>query len=80
MTADLVRGEGFVDLFRRFSVMRNWSQARHISFQQSLAPDGLHLNDWSYGCLAKLLADGIADAATRAPQTAGVSTVPTAHR
>jgi acyl-CoA thioesterase-1 len=69
-----------VDLFRRFAVMRNWSQARHISFQQSLAPDGLHLNDWSYGCLAKLLADGIADAATRAPQTAGVSTVPTAHR
>jgi acyl-CoA thioesterase I len=69
-----------VDLFRRFAVMRDWSQARHISFQQSLAPDGLHLNDWSYGCMAKLLASAIADAATRVPQTAGVSTAPVAQR
>ena len=30
---------GNVDLFRRFAVMREWSQARHISFQQSVAPD-----------------------------------------
>jgi len=69
-----------VDLFRRFAVMREWSETRHISFQQSLAPDGLHLNDWSYGCMAKLLASAIADAATRIPQSAGVSTVPTAQR
>jgi acyl-CoA thioesterase I len=69
-----------VDLFRRFAVMRDWTEARHISFQQSLAPDGLHLNDWSYGCVAKLLAAAIADAVTRAPQTAGVSTASTAHR
>jgi lysophospholipase L1-like esterase len=68
-----------VDLFRRFAVMRDWSELRHISFQQSLSPDGLHLNDWSYGCVAKLLAGAIADAATRAPQTAGVSTAPTAQ-
>jgi acyl-CoA thioesterase I len=69
-----------VDLFRRFAVMRDWTEARHISFQQSLAPDGLHLNDWSYGCVAKLLARAIADAATRVPQTAGVSAASTAHR
>jgi acyl-CoA thioesterase-1 len=69
-----------VDLFRRFALMRDWSQARHISFQQSVAPDGLHMNDWSYGCMAKLLASAIADAATRVPQTAGVSTAPTAQR
>src|SRR6266536_5150957 len=36
-----------VDLFRRFAVMREWSETRHVSFQQSLAPDGLHMNDWS---------------------------------
>jgi acyl-CoA thioesterase I len=69
-----------VDLFRRFAVMRDWTEARHISFQQSLAPDGLHLNDWSYSCVAKLLAGAIADAATRAPQTAGISHASTAHR
>ena len=69
-----------VDLFRRFAVMRDWSQARHISFQQSVAPDGLHMNDWSYGCMAKLLASAIADAATRVPQTAGVVTGSTTHR
>src|SRR5216684_4416996 len=69
-----------VDLFRRFAVMREWSETRHVSFQQSLAPDGLHMNDWSYSCMAKLLASAIADAATRIPQSAGVSTVPTAQR
>jgi len=69
-----------VDLFRRFAVMREWSETRHVSFQQSLAPDGLHMNDWSYSCMAKLLASAIADAATRVPQTAGVSTLPVAQR
>jgi lysophospholipase L1-like esterase len=68
-----------VDLFHRFAVMRHWTETRRISFRQSLAPDGLHMNDWSYGCLAKLLAGAIAEAATRAPQTAGISAAPTAH-
>ena len=69
-----------VDLFRRFALMRDWSEAGHISFRQSLAPDGLHMNDWSYGCMAKLLASAIADAATRVPQTAGISAAPTTQR
>ena len=69
-----------VDLFRRFALMRDWSLARHISFHESLAPDGLHMNDWSYGCMAQLLAGAIADASTRVPQTAGVSSASTAHR
>jgi acyl-CoA thioesterase I len=69
-----------VDLFRRFALMRDWAVVRHISFRQSLAPDGLHMNDWSYGCMAKLLAGAIADAATRVPQTAGVSSASTAQR
>jgi acyl-CoA thioesterase-1 len=30
----------------------------------------LHMNDWSYGCIAKLLAGAIYDAATRATVTA----------
>jgi acyl-CoA thioesterase-1 len=69
-----------VDLFHRFALMRDWSLARHIPFQQSVSPDGVHMNDWSYGCLAKLLAGAIADAATRVPQTAGIASAPTTQR
>jgi hypothetical protein len=61
-----------VDLFHRFAVMRYWNEMRHISFRQSVSPDGLHMNDWSYGCMATLLATAIADAAMRGPQTAQI--------
>jgi lysophospholipase L1-like esterase len=54
-----------VDLFERFAVMRNWSEAQHISFETFTAPDHLHMNDWGYGCVAKLLAGAIAEAAAR---------------
>src|SRR5208282_4873951 len=54
-----------VDLFRRFALMRNWHEVQHIPFDAFVAPDALHMNDWGYGCVAKLLAAGIADAATR---------------
>jgi acyl-CoA thioesterase I len=54
-----------VDLFERFAVMRNWSEVQHISFETFTAPDHLHMNDWGYGCVAKLLAGAIAEAATR---------------
>jgi lysophospholipase L1-like esterase len=54
-----------VDLFRRFAVMRNWHDVQHIPFDAFVAPDALHMNDWGYGCVAKLLAAGIAEAATR---------------
>jgi lysophospholipase L1-like esterase len=66
-----------VGLFHRFAVMEYWNEIRHVSFRQSLSPDGLHMNDWSYGCIAKLLASAIADASNRIPQTARV---PVAHR
>jgi len=52
--------------------MRYWFESERISFEQSLSSDGLHMNDWSYACTAKLLAncafsDGIkAPAATAA--------------
>jgi acyl-CoA thioesterase-1 len=59
-----------VDLFRRFAVMRHWRHVARIPFEVFISPDELHMNDWSYGCLAKLLAGAIADAATRSTQTA----------
>ncbi len=61
----LAAKEESVDLFRRFALMRNWHEVRHIPFDAFVSPDELHMNDWSYGCVAKLLAAAIAEAATR---------------
>ena len=33
-----------------------------MPFQVFVSSDGLHMNDWSYGCLAKLIAGAIAGA------------------
>lgn len=54
-----------VDLFRRFGVMRHWHETQNIAFDKFLSPDELHMNDWSYACVAKLLGGAIAEAATR---------------
>jgi lysophospholipase L1-like esterase len=54
-----------VDLFRRFDVMKRWYEADHMVFESFVSPDGLHLNDWSYACMAKGLSLAIADAAER---------------
>jgi lysophospholipase L1-like esterase len=59
-----------VDLFRRFAVMQNWREASGISFETFISPDGVHMNDWGYGCVAKILAHVIANAASRPILTA----------
>jgi acyl-CoA thioesterase-1 len=61
-----------VDLFQRFAVMRNWHDVQHLSFDAFVSPDHLHMNDWSYACIAKLLGNAIADAATRPVAAAAV--------
>lgn len=53
-----------VPVFRRFQVMEAWNETGVMPVRAALADDRLHMNDRSYGCLARLLADGIA-AATR---------------
>jgi len=59
-----------VDLFRRFALMRRWYQNDHMPFDAFVSPDGLHMNDWSYDCLAKWLGTAIVEAATRPTTTA----------
>ena len=54
-----------VDLFRRFDVMKRWHETDHMAFESFVSPDGLHLNDWSYACMAKGLSLAIAEAAER---------------
>ncbi|ARP98649.1 SGNH/GDSL hydrolase family protein [Pseudorhodoplanes sinuspersici] len=59
-----------VDLFQRFAVMRHWRNVARLPFEAFISPDDLHMNDWSYACVAKLLGGAIAEAATRTSLTA----------
>jgi lysophospholipase L1-like esterase len=54
-----------VDLFHRFDVMKRWREDDHLGFEMFVSPDGLHMNDWSYACMARGLSLAIAEAAER---------------
>jgi acyl-CoA thioesterase-1 len=64
-----------VGLFRRFALMRRWHEAEGLPFDSFVSADGLHMNDWSYACLAKGLGVAITEAATRPTETASVPRV-----
>ncbi|EJW10655.1 lipolytic enzyme, G-D-S-L [Rhodovulum sp. PH10] len=57
--------EGHADLFPRFAVMQGWHEQDGLPFSAFTVPDGLHMNDWGYGCFGRLLADAVTEAATR---------------
>ena len=59
-----------VGLFDRFSTMRYWYESEKLPFEQFLTADGVHMNDWGYACVAKLLASAIADGARPPAATA----------
>jgi acyl-CoA thioesterase I len=61
----VIAKEEDVDLYPRFQVMRHWYDAEHMDFKVFVSADGLHMNDWSYACLAKSLALAISEAAQR---------------
>ena len=63
-----------VGMFHRFAVMRHWRETANIPFRVFLSQDELHMNDWSYACVAKLLAGSLAEAATRVNVTAQATT------
>ena len=66
-----------VSLFHRFELMRHWYFVEHLPFETFVSADGLHMNDWSYACLAKALGLAIAEAAERPTETAiGPSVAP----
>jgi acyl-CoA thioesterase I len=54
-----------VNLFQRFALMRHWHEVEKMPFEAFLVPDELHMNDFSYGCVARALGGAIADALTR---------------
>ena len=69
MIAETARGTN-VNLFRRYELMRRWREVEQLAFDKFISPDELHMNDWSYACVARALGTAIADAATRPVPTA----------
>src|SRR5882762_249134 len=49
-----------VGLFRRFEIMREWDHVQQLAPMAMIGPDGLHMTDASYGCLARQLAAALA--------------------
>ena len=68
----LTAKESSVNLFQRYALMRYWRLTEDLPFSTFVSKDELHMNDWSYGCVAKLLAGSINEAATRSTVTATV--------
>ncbi len=64
LIANIAKHEN-INRFPRFDVMRHWHEVDHVEFKMFVSPDGLHMNDWGYGCLAKALAVAISEAARR---------------
>jgi len=54
-----------VPVFRRYAIMSHWRTVENVPFDRFIVNDGLHMNDWSYRCIAKLLATSIVAAATQ---------------
>jgi acyl-CoA thioesterase I len=48
-----------VAVFHRFALMHHWVTSGQLDFSRMLSPDGLHLNDLSYACVASALAAAI---------------------
>ena len=59
-----------VGVFHRFELMQRWHKTEQLPFETFISADGLHMNDWSYACLANALGIAIAEAATRPTTTA----------
>ena len=49
-----------VGLFRRFEIMQEWDHTQQLAPSAMIGPDGLHMTDASYGCLASQLAEALA--------------------
>ncbi len=60
-----------VPVFRRYVAMRHWHEDQAIAFDRFITADGLHMNDWGYSCLARLLADNITATVARSRTVAG---------
>jgi acyl-CoA thioesterase I len=60
--AVLGREQG-IPVFRRFALMEHWVASGQLDFTTMLSPDGLHMNDLTYGCIGRALADAVIESA-----------------
>jgi lysophospholipase L1-like esterase len=67
-----VAKQAHVPLFRRYVAMRHWHDDEAIAFDRFISADGLHMNDWGYSCLARLLAENIVTTVSRSRAVADV--------
>ncbi len=78
-TADMVRRLNLLakefgsQVFQRFALMRRWHETDRMPIDAFITSDGLHLNDWSYGCWAKTMAGAIAETVARPTATAAAT-------
>jgi lysophospholipase L1-like esterase len=49
-----------VGLFRRFEIMKEWDRTQQLAPASTVGPDGLHMTDMGYACLANQLAEALA--------------------
>jgi acyl-CoA thioesterase-1 len=52
-----------IPVFRRFALMQHWVASGQLDFTTMLSPDGLHMNDLTYGCIGRALADAVIERA-----------------
>jgi acyl-CoA thioesterase I len=55
-----VASQAHVGLFRRFEIMQEWDHTQQLAPASMIGPDGLHMTDASYACLANQLAEALA--------------------
>lgn len=73
-----VSAAAHVGIFHRFALMRRWHEIDRLPLDTFLSWDGLHMNDWGYGCFAKSIGTAITAAVLGSKTT--VSALPTATR
>jgi lysophospholipase L1-like esterase len=56
-----------VAVFQRFAVMRHWVTHGQYRIEDLITSDQLHMNDTSYHCIARLLADSLVSATLATP-------------
>jgi acyl-CoA thioesterase-1 len=70
---EIVARQAHVPVFHRFAIMGHWRRMQGLPFQKFTSRDGLHMNDWSYGCISKLLAGAIVGSTNRPIVTRSVA-------
>ena len=65
-TMAMLGNDAKVAIFRRYAVMRDWVSSGRHRMDDIVSRDHLHMNDASYSCIGRLLADSVATATAAA--------------